>query len=111
MVIVHSVLLAVLFLLELSALAAFGYWGFHTGSQLPKFVLGIGAPLLVAVFWGLFVSPKSVVPVSEEVRSMLQLLVFILASVALYASGRRSLALVFLAIAVIDVVLVYLLKL
>ncbi|AJY75405.1 hypothetical protein VN24_13545 [Paenibacillus beijingensis] len=112
MVIVQSGLLAVLFLLELSALAAFGYWGFQTGNgQLLKIVLGIGTPLLVAVFWGMVVSPKASFPVPVPVRSLLQLLVFSLAALALYASARQTLAVAFLIVAVIDVVLVYLWKL
>ncbi|WP_052702937.1 YrdB family protein [Paenibacillus beijingensis] len=112
LVIVQSGLLAVLFLLELSALAAFGYWGFQTGNgQLLKIVLGIGTPLLVAVFWGMVVSPKASFPVPVPVRSLLQLLVFSLAALALYASARQTLAVAFLIVAVIDVVLVYLWKL
>ena len=47
------------FLLELSALAATAYWGFSTTSGVTQWVLGLGAPALVAVVWGLFVSPKA----------------------------------------------------
>ena len=44
------------FLLELCALGALGYWGFKTGSGLvAKIGLGIGAPLVVAVVWAMFV--------------------------------------------------------
>ena len=42
--------LALRFFLELAALAALAYWGFHTGrSVLADVVLGLGAPLLAAV--------------------------------------------------------------
>jgi hypothetical protein len=35
------------FLLELCALAAFGYWGFRVGPNLAaRFVLGLGSPML-----------------------------------------------------------------
>jgi hypothetical protein len=45
-----SINLLVRFLLELSMLAALGYWGFtmHTG-VLNKVLFGLGAPLLAAV--------------------------------------------------------------
>ena len=57
--IVKGLLLGVRFGLELAALVALGYWGFTTGGTLTRIVLGLGAPLLAAVLWGLFVSPKA----------------------------------------------------
>jgi hypothetical protein len=48
------------FLLELCALGALGYWGFKTGSVTStKVVLGVGAPLVAAVVWGTFLSPRA----------------------------------------------------
>ena len=48
------------FLLELCILAIFGYWGFKTGSNLfMKFLLSLGAPILFAVLWGVFLAPES----------------------------------------------------
>ena len=48
------------FLLELCALGALGYWGFKTGNAtITKIVLGVGAPLVAAVVWGIFVSPRA----------------------------------------------------
>jgi hypothetical protein len=47
----RSANLALAFVLELCLLAAVGYWGFHVqASTALQIVLGIGAPLLVAVF-------------------------------------------------------------
>ena len=55
-----GLLLAIRFGLELAALAALGYWGIETGDgAVTKIVLGLGAPLVAAVLWGLFVSPKA----------------------------------------------------
>ena len=46
-----SVMLAVAFGLELVALTAFGLWGVSLGQTLVSWaILGVGAPLLVAVF-------------------------------------------------------------
>lgn len=56
----HWANLTVAFLLELCALAALGYWGLRTASgPATKAALGIGAPLLAAVLWGLFAAPRA----------------------------------------------------
>lgn len=105
-------LLGVLFLIELAALASFAYWGFRYGHGLAaKLLLGIGAPLLAAVFWGLFVAPKSTVPVSEFLRLLLQLFVFALAALALYKAGSGRLAATYIAAAAAVAIGVYVLKL
>lgn len=50
---IKSANLVLRFVLELCALVAIGYWGFYVaGSSPSKWILGIGAPLLVAVVWG-----------------------------------------------------------
>lgn len=111
MVIFQSIVLLILFLIELAALASFGYWGFHINrGWVVRFVLGIGAPLVIALFWGLFVAPKATYPVPIPVRHLLQIAVFSLASIALYASGQKTKAFVFFVIALIVVLLVYLMK-
>ena len=96
------------FLLELCALGALGYWGFKTGSGLvAKIGLGIGAPLIVAVVWAMFVSPQAPVQLSGLLVLILQVLVFGSAAAALAATGHRTLAVVFAAIVVINAVLMY----
>jgi len=51
--------LALRFLLELCALGALGYWGFKTGGEsLARIGLGVGAPLVAVVAWGVFVPPR-----------------------------------------------------
>ena len=48
------------FLLELLALVALAYWGFATGDGLVwRVVLGVGAPVVAAVVWGLFAAPRA----------------------------------------------------
>jgi Protein of unknown function (DUF2568) len=49
----------------------------------------------VAVFWGVFLSPKAVVVIAKPLKTFLQLLVFALAAAALYSGGKPVLALVF----------------
>lgn len=109
MEVVKGFLLAVAFGLELAALAALGYWGFKTGgSTATKFVLGLGAPLLAAVVWGLSVAPKATVD-NGVLRIVFEIVVFGAAALALVAVGRTGLAIVFAAVAVVDDVLVRLL--
>ena len=88
------------FFLELGALAALAYWGFHTGSGLGmKLLLGAGAPLLGAVLWGVFRVPNdpgpAVVAIAGPLRLALELGFFALSVAALYAAGQPTLALAF----------------
>ena len=98
--------LALAFVLELCALTALGYWGFKTGDEaVARIGLGVGAPLLAAVLWGLFAAPRA--PVSAPlVRPGVQVMVFGLAALALYASGHRSLAVSFILLVIANSVLV-----
>lgn len=112
MIVFRGVVLAIFFLLELGALTALGYWGFHLDKGwYVKLAAGIGAPLLAAVVWGTFIAPKASVPVSVGLRIPLQLLVFGAAAAALYSSGHPKLAAVFLVLAIIELILNYTLKL
>src|SRR6188768_799962 len=65
--------LAVRFGLELAALAAMGYWGFRVGEGwVASVALGLGVPLIAALAWGIFVSPRATVPVSPPLHLALQ---------------------------------------
>ena len=98
--------LALRFLLELCALAAFGYWGFRTGGNLfAKLALGIGVPLLVVVLWGAFVAPNAAVHLVQPVSLILGLAILGLAAIALALAGNPILAGVYGGIVVINAVL------
>ena len=100
--------LALRFLLELCVLAALGYWGFKIGSaSIGKIALGIGAPLVVAVVWGVFVSPNAAVALPWPVHLLLELVIFGLAAAALYAAERPTLGWVLALVFVINRVLMY----
>ena len=86
--------LVVRFLLELSALAATAYWGFATASGFTQFVLGLGAPALVALVWGLFVSPKAKVELPRPAQFAIELLVFAAAALALIVADQPVLGIV-----------------
>jgi hypothetical protein len=73
-----------------------GVLGFATGGGLPaKIGLGVGVPLLAAVLWGVFESPRASLPLPEPWHLLLALAFFGCAAAALYAAGRARVALVF----------------
>lgn len=101
MKVVQGANLAVRFLvLELGALAIAAYWGYTTGDGVLRWVLAIGAPLLVAAAWGLFVSPKAKVDVPRAVRFAIELTILGAAAAALASTGHKTLAVAFAALAV-----------
>ena len=101
----RGLLLAVRFGLELTALVALGYWGFETGDgTVTKVVFGLGAPLVAAVLWGLFVSPKARFQ-SPVLKALIELIVFGGAALALVDADQAGLAIAFAVVALVDSVL------
>ncbi len=95
--------LALAFLLELCLLGALAYWGFNTGSgTVIHVVLGIGAPLVVAILWGMFLAPRAARPVSPPVNLVLKLLVFGAGALGLAVAGQPTLAVVFAIVVIIN---------
>lgn len=108
MALLKFVNLALAFLLELCMLAAFGYWGFHTGeSSISRIGLGLGTPLLAAIVWGILLSPRATVKVSSLIKFILQVIVFGAAVSALFAAGRPTWAWVFGLFVVLNKILLY----
>jgi hypothetical protein len=104
--VLKSVNLGVAFLLELGMLAAFAYWGFQTGSNLPvKLVLGIGVSMLVVLIWGRFMAPRSETRLTGAPYLLLKLILFGAAAIALAVAGQTTLAVVFAVVAVINQIL------
>jgi Protein of unknown function (DUF2568) len=102
----RNVNLALRFLLELLALAALAYWGAHTGSgTAARTALAIGAPLCMAVAWGLFAAPRPAVQLAEPLRFAIGLAILCLTALALAAADHPALAVVFAAIIVINAAL------
>ncbi|WP_406196746.1 YrdB family protein [Kitasatospora sp. NBC_01560] len=97
------------FALELGLLAALCYWGFTTGSSpLTRTLLGVGAPALAALTWGLFLAaggPTVRLPLAAEIT--LKLVVFAVGAVALHAAGRPALGLVLGGLALVSVAVEY----
>lgn len=84
---------ALRFALELCALAAFGYWGAHTGTgPLSKTLLSMVAVVAGALVWGAFCSPKARVPLARAPKLAVQGLVLAAAVVALASTGHPAVA-------------------
>jgi len=85
--------LGVRFLVEMAALWALGYWGFRTGQgTLLRWTLGLGAPLLAAIIWSLWGSPKAPYLLTGYARLIFDAGILGGSVLALYAAGRPGLA-------------------
>jgi len=90
------------FLLELTALAVTSYWGFASSSGARQWILGLGAPVVIAVVWGLFVSPKAKIELPRPARFAVELVVWAAAALALVAAGQAVPGIAFAAVALIS---------
>lgn len=83
------VVLAIRFALELTLLGVYFAWGYSAaGGGLVGVLAGVAVALIVAVVWGVFLSPKARVALHPAGRTALEILVFIGAAVALAALGH-----------------------
>jgi hypothetical protein len=77
------------FALELCALAALAYGGWHVpGPIWSRILLAVAFPLLAAIVWGRWVAPKASHPLPDPQRLLPEWLVFGAATAALAATGR-----------------------
>ena len=88
------------FVCELFAFATLAIWGFAQWPFPWNIVAGIGAPILAIVVWALFVSPRAVLAVHPFVRGIVELLVFLAATIAWWSMGLAWVGLVFGVVAV-----------
>jgi hypothetical protein len=90
--------LALRFLLELTLLAALGYWGTQQAvSVAARGALAVAAPLAAALAWGAVVSPKARVRAPTPVRLLVELALFASGAWALAAADRTRWAAMFAA--------------
>lgn len=99
----HLVNEGLAFLVELLALAAFAWWGAAAGGVL-GLVLGIGLPLVAAVGWGVFASPKALVRLPLAGVLAVKAVVFGSAMLAVDDLGHRTLAIVYAVVAAANTV-------
>ncbi|HWH18907.1 MAG TPA: YrdB family protein [Solirubrobacterales bacterium] len=94
--------LALKFLLELAAFAAFAVWGADAGSGASAVILAIAAPLVAVLLWGRFAAPRSARRLPRSARIPFELGVFLLAALALLAAGHIVTAAVFAALVALN---------
>ncbi|MEV0152815.1 YrdB family protein [Micromonospora sp. NPDC050686] len=97
------ILLALAFLLELALLVAAGWWGFTLDAGRPvRLLAGLGAPLLIAVVWGLFCSPRATVALPAPAKLAAQAACFVTGAVLLALAGRPAPAVLLVALWAVD---------
>ena len=85
--------LAIAFVLELAALLAAGYAGFTLPDAVAtRIVVGLGAPLLLAVLWGVFAAPRASRPLHGAANVAFQIAWFGAGVAALAITGRTAAA-------------------
>lgn len=95
--------LALRFALELGALAALAYAAMQAPLPLAaRVALAVAGPLLAALVWGAFVSPKARYRVGEAARALVEAAFMGSAALALAAAGRPLLGLAFGATALVS---------
>ena len=88
------------FVLELFAIVSLAIWGFVAWPLPWNIVVGIGAPVVAILVWALFVSPRAVLAVHPFVRAIVELLVYLAATLAWWGLGLAWVGLVFAVIAI-----------
>lgn len=88
------------FVCELFAFASLAIWGFVAWDLPWNIVFGVGAPVVAILVWALFVSPRAVLRVHPFVRAVVELLVYVSATIAWWSLGATWVGLVFGVVAV-----------
>ncbi|WP_439591663.1 YrdB family protein [Microbacterium sp.] len=88
------------FVCQLFAFGTLAFWGFVFWSFPWNVVVGIAAPVAAIIVWALFVSPRAVFAVHPFVRAVVELLVYVSATIAWWSMGAAWVGIVFGAIAV-----------
>ena len=97
--------LALRFALELGGLAALASAGLQSSEGPARWLVAIGAPAALVLFWALVVAPGATNPIAPSVREVIGSLALLGAAGALALAGHPRLAGVFAVLIVINNVL------
>jgi hypothetical protein len=110
----HPINLTIRFLLELSALASVGIWGWKQSDGGLRYVLAIGIPVILAIIWGTFAVPNdpsrsgsAPIVTPGVIRLIIELCVFGGAAWSLYDMGLNKISLTFTIIVVLHYIISY----
>lgn len=96
---IRGVNLGVAFLLELAVIFAVGYFGLTLSWGLTvRTLVGVGAPVLMAVLWGVFASPRASVPLRGAADVAFRMAWFGIGALALWGAGLPIAALALAAV-------------
>jgi hypothetical protein len=94
------------FLLELFAFVSLGIWGFLAWPlPWPGVLVGIAAPVLAIVVWGLFLSPRAVIRLDPFGKAVVEIAIMGAAAIAWLDLGQPVVAIVFGILATVSGVL------
>lgn len=106
--------LAFRFLLELTAIFIYSYWGWNASTGPLRVLLALGLPLIAAAIWGTFRVPedsshsgKAPIPIPGALRLFLELGFFSLAAYLLMIRGKEGLGWLFAGAVLIHYLLSY----
>ncbi|MGZ4609963.1 MAG: YrdB family protein [Actinomycetes bacterium] len=103
--------LTVRFLLEMCALTALAAWGWQAADRFVlRVLLAVAAPLVAAVAWGAWVSPRAARRLPDPARLAVEALVFAAATAALLSMEHVTLAVALAVIYVVNVALLFVLR-
>ena len=106
--------LIIRFLLEMSALAAMGVWGWSLGCGLLQYISAVGIPIIAASIWGTFNvlgdpsrNGEAPVKVPGILRFAIELIFFFVAAWMLYDRAYTTLSLTIIAVVIVHYIASY----
>lgn len=89
----NPIMLGLRFLIELAALAAYGYWGWTQNDGILRWILTLSLIIIPAAIWGIFRVPddpkEAPVAISGPVRFVIEF-IFFTAAIGLLAAADQS---------------------
>ncbi|GAA1688442.1 YrdB family protein [Microbacterium sediminicola] len=85
---------------ELFAFGTLAFWGFAAWEFPWNIVAGIAAPVAAILMWAFFVSPRAVFVIHPFLRALIELLIYLSATIAWWSMGLGWVGLVFAVVAV-----------
>jgi hypothetical protein len=96
------------FALEIAGLAALAVWGWSVTDSPARWVLAIGAPLVLVLIWARWIAPNSNSPLAPNTRTVVGSGLLLVAAVALWAAGDATAAWVFAGLNVLNTAMILL---
>lgn len=111
MMLLQNINIALRFLIEVSIVFLIGYWGFNFSNQLIiKFLLGIALPMLLMIFWGLFVAPKAPYLVTPFLKGGIEIVTIGMGILAMYHTSYHEYTIMYSIVAYVNLLFIYIWK-